>query len=406
MEHGGQGFMTDISASAASGGQTSKSREARVLVFSHYQAFLQRHMALNYDFAQVIAEVEAADILTPPAPANRFWVETDKAVSLASRKLKLGPRAHIQSAQVENDYDLFIMLASFPRDVSELRRLKDWRRRCKQAVLVVNETWLVSLQETQGLGDLFAQFDRIYTAVPESIPLVEQYLKWPIHPLPTGLDVLFAAPYPHALSRIYDVYAMGRTPDALKQQLTEADSRGELSFLFDVVGSPFAILDFNGHRINKAAMIKRAKYFPCYAVRAFENRKKGEAGAFDMIPFRFYEGAAAGCVLFGVAPACGEFKTLFAWQDAVIECPPDHPDFLGFLLDLDRDQDRIAAIRARNVAGSMRLNDWVYRYERILSDAGLSLPSQLIERKQLLAETAQTIERTGLPEAPKGRFHA
>jgi hypothetical protein len=400
-----QGLASELGA-LGTVNSAQPAREARVLVFSHFQAFMQRHMALNFDFSQVIAAIEDADILTPPAPDNRFWVEADKAASMLSRKLKLGPRAHIQAAKVEKDYDLFIFLANFPRDVSELRRVKNWRRRCRQAVAVINETWLMSLQETQGLADIFAQFDRLYTAVPESIPLVEAHLKRPVHPLPTGLDVPFAAPFPAGLQRIYDVYAMGRTPEGLKRQLTDADARGELSFLFDVAGSPFTILDFAEHRVNKAAMVKRSKYFPCFAVRAFENRKRGEAGAFDMIPFRFYEGAAAGCVLFGAPPSCPEFKALFDWPDVVIDCPPEHPDFLGFLLDLDRDQDRIEAIRARNVAGSLRRNDWAYRYEKILADAGLAPTMQLTARKQLLAEMAEVIERDGLPRPPQGKFHA
>lgn len=377
---------------------------SRVLVFSNYNAFMQRHMALNYDFAQVLCAVDDVDLNAPGPPPSRLRVEADRAASLLSRQLGLGARPHVIPTRVDHDYELFVFLVNWPRDAAELERVQGWRERCKVAVAVINEAWAVSLDEGAAQLKTLAQFDHVYTSVQDTVELFSERLRKPVKFLAGGVDTLAAAPYPTSLTRIYDVYAMGRTPVGLTEQLAAADAQGALSFLFDVNGYPFTISDFAAHRVLKTSLLKRTRYFAAYGVNAFANRKKTEAVNHDVIPYRFFEGTSAGCVLFGTAPECREYRDLFAWEDALIHCPPEHTDFLGFLLDLDAQPDRIAAIRARNVAQTLRRHDWCYRYEQILSDAGLAPSSKLTARKHLLAQSAQAIEAHGLPEPPQSRF--
>lgn len=379
--------------------------QARTLVFCNYNALRERYMAFYYDYAQVIAAVEPADILAPPAPASRMRVELDRARSLASRYLKFGATPHIQSTAVEKDYELFVLLACFPREAAELRRVKGWRQRCKTAIAVISETWISALDDMGAVADILRQFDVIYTATTGSSEEVARRLGRSVRVIAHGVDMQAMAPVPVAPKRIFDVTAMGRTPPGLLSQLRAADARGELVLQFDVIDAPAVITTYHDHRINKNGTLQRTRYFPCNSVRAFLNRKQDEAGAEqDCIPFRFFEGAGAGCVMFGQAPDSAQWKALFDWPDAVVECPPDHPDFLQFLLSLDSDPDRVRAIRVRNVANGFRKLDWVYRWEQILGDLGMSVDTRLTARKAWLATMADQVETQGLPSAPTSRF--
>jgi hypothetical protein len=372
----------------------------RVLVFAPYNAYRTRHMALLYDFGQVIAASDDAHILAPDAPDSRLLVELDRAASLVSRQLKLGPRAHIAPATVDQDYDLMVALFSFPREAIELSRVKHWRARCKKAVALVNETWPWAVEEVGPAQEVLAQFDHLYCAVEGTEQICAAKFGRPVSLMASGADTLAAKPI--GLPRIYDVYAMGRSPPALTNELRAAQRAGALSFLFDVNGAPFTISDYPAHRDHKITTLQRTRYLPCYAVNAFDNRKKEEAGAFDVVPWRFFEGAASGCVLFGVPPTTAVFKRQFPWQDVLIPCPADQVGFLEFFQALDREPDRLNAIRAANVVGSLRNNDWVYRYENILADIGLQPSAHVNARKQLLADAAQAIEVHGLPASLPG----
>lgn len=109
--------------------------------------------------------------------------------------------------------------------------------------------------------------------------------------------------------------------------------------------------------------------------------------------FRFFEGAAAGAVMFGEPPDTEIFRGLFDWPDAVVRVPYDSPDAPAMLSALDQDPERLARIRRDNVVNSLLRHDWLHRWRKLLELAGLE-PSaafyQREERLQQLANLART----------------
>jgi hypothetical protein len=107
--------------------------------------------------------------------------------------------------------------------------------------------------------------------------------------------------------------------------------------------------------------------------------------------FRYYEGAAAGALLLGQAPADESFSKMFDWQDSVFAIEPDGSDVVETVRSLIRQPERITAASRRNVQQSLLRHDWVYRWKTLFDHAGVSAPPGMTDRMACLKTLASTI---------------
>ena len=116
-----------------------------------------------------------------------------------------------------------------------------------------------------------------------------------------------------------------------------------------------------------------------------------ESGGQSELGSRYYEGAAAGAVLLGSKPVSASFQELFGWPDAVVEIEPDGSDAARVIADLSREPERLREISRRNAREALLRHDWAYRWENVLSVAGLEPRPALGARKDRLKALANGI---------------
>jgi len=78
-------------------------------------------------------------------------------------------------------------------------------------------------------------------------------------------------------------------------------------------------------------------------------------------------------------------------------------DIGDIIKDLDRQPERQAKIRQRNVVQSLLHHDWAYRWESVLKTAGLEPLPGLIKRKQELAALAAVVQEDQTQPQYSGR---
>jgi hypothetical protein len=139
------------------------------------------------------------------------------------------------------------------------------------------------------------------------------------------------------------------------------------------------------HRELYASVAKRSKFF---LVAPGKMDLRQETGGQVEIPFRYYEGAAAGCVMIGQALDCEPFPQMFGWPNAVINVLPDGSDVTQIVSRLLAEPDLIAQISRTNAVEALLRHDWVYRWKQILSIAGLGCTQAMADREKRLQRLA------------------
>jgi hypothetical protein len=146
---------------------------------------------------------------------------------------------------------------------------------------------------------------------------------------PGGVDVLRFSSLSKSVARVIDVYSMGRRWEGVHSELLKAANRSELFYLHDTVTNTAnsEVYDVKQHRDLYANTAKRSKYF----VVAPAKIGGIETGGQVEIGYRYFEGAAAGAVIIGVAADCEAYTELFSWPEVVVEIQPDGSDIWLFL---------------------------------------------------------------------------
>jgi hypothetical protein len=160
-----------------------------------------------------------------------------------------------------------------------------------------------------------------------------------------------------------------------------------LFYLHDSVAGLEAI-NPREHRSLFANIAKRSRYFivnPGLVDRPDKRGTQSEAGN------RYFEGASAGAILIGERPSNGEFGRLFDWPDALIELPYNSDRIGAMIRELDSQPKKQDEIRRSNIVNTLKRHDWVYRWEAILKEVGLSPLSELSERKERLKTLAEDV---------------
>jgi len=381
---------------------------ARVLVFSDYNAKERAHFAISYEFCRIIADCDDADVIAPPTynylsryfgrvlpPHDDLNVQRDfnRLVNGFRKGIGLRNAPTIMPTEIEKEYELFIYIAWSPSALVELSRLRNWRQKCAKAVLFMHELWVKTIEANKSYLKILDQFDHVFLHHQASIPGVQKYTGAPCSFLPTATDCLIATPYPSLPKRVIDVYSIGNRPAGLHKQLVSLAERQEIFYVYDSLSSSDSRMkDWREHRLLIANNIKRSRYFIAFSPSAIATSKAHFTQGEQVVPTRLFEGAAGGAVMLGEPPQCPEYNELFDWPDAVIRIPANPSDARALLAELESQPARMERLRHTNAIQCLRRHDWAYRWENILEAVGLEPSPKLKERKMRLRDIADSAE--------------
>jgi hypothetical protein len=290
---------------------------------------------------------------------------------------------------LDREFELFFPIFSHTYELYSLAMIPNWRKRCRKAACFINEVWSDLLP--QYLLELLSEFDHIFLGYCHSVQDVARITRRPCSYLPLAVDVLRFAPASLDQPRPIAICNIGRrSPVTHQALLEESDRHQSFYYYYDTVAASGADLKQrtfrvdipHEHRRMLATLLKHSCYF--IANRSYVNKPEFTAGR-EEISARFYEGAAAGTVMVGVAPYSEEFGRQFDWPDAVVHVPFDCPDIGRILTDLNSDTERVRAVRRNNVRESAVRHDWLHRIQVVFDRLDL-MPTEAMRTRALRLE--------------------
>ena len=365
---------------------SAASEPGRVLMFS--QRNIHPNIAFRlglHEFEDIIREVDSVDMVAP-RPTGRFrygWHVANRLAVQFARSFNPG----IPVSHVDRNYDLFLAIVQFTKDLLHIQSLRGWKQRCRTSVCWLNEFWVSELHKDRYFFRLLSEFDYVVVHWAGSVAAVQERVTGKCRYLPYGVDTILFCPVPELPTRVVDVYSIGRRSEATHRTLLGLAERGRIFYIYDTIEGT-GVCDSRQHRALVANIAKRSRYFlvnPGKVDAPEETQGQIEFGN------RFFEGAAAGTVMVGETPDNSQFRKVFDWDDSVIHLPFGSGCIQGIMDTLDRDEARTERIRTTNVVQSLLRHDWVYRWEKILETVGLKPLPQLQHRKQRLAEMATLV---------------
>jgi Glycosyl transferases group 1 len=354
---------------------------------------------LAYEFEDICAAAtDARRIDATDLPGIEFSRRAYKLARIASgsprlaRRLAPYPRSKVV---LERDFELFFPVFSHAYELYSLATIPNWRQRCRKAACFITEVGSDLLPEY--LLELLSAFDHIFLGFRNNVQDVARITGRPCTYLPFAADVLRFAPASLDQPRPINVCNIGRRSPVTHQALLWEAERQQCFYYYDTVaasgedlkGRTFRVDSPHEHRRMLATLLKRSCYF--ITNRSYINRPELTAGG-DEISARFYEGAAAGTIMIGEAPRTEEFERQFNWPDAVIHMPFDSPDVGRVLVNLNRDPERLRAIRRNNVREAALRHDWLHRMLVVFDALGLAATEAMRVRTRRLDQIASQMD--------------
>ena len=335
--------------------------------------------------------VATADVeLIPLEPTKRFEFKEKWQRQLlyhdVSRKLAfLNPG--LRPVRLDKEYDLLVLVCPLCWDVRYINAVREWKKHCGASVCWIDELWAYAVPSYKYWLPLLNEFDHVVLGLKGSVNAVSGALGRPCHYVRGGVDALRFSPYPDPPDRVIDVYSIGRRCAGIHQRLLHLARDKKIFYVHDTLQNTgdIEMQDHRQHRDLYANVAKRSRFF-MVAVAKVDLRAHTHNQI--EVPFRYFEGAAAGCVLLGQSPDCNSFGEMFNWPDAVVELQPDGSDVIEVLSKLATQPETLARISRRNAAEALLRHDWVYRWKEILTIAGLEPTPAMKAREAQLQERA------------------
>jgi hypothetical protein len=361
----------------------------RVCIFSqrHLERLVSR--CAEYEFEDLICEIDDAELLIPE-PCLWFPAGQRVANQIVRHFHANFINPGISKLWTNKNYELFVAICQFPRDLLSLSAFKDWKQCCRKSICWLAEIWAGELHKLKGHLKILSQFD--YVVIPSigSVQPVKDIIGEQCFYIPAGIDTVRFCPYPNPPERSINVYNMGRKSSITHQALLKMAEQGKIFYIYDTYENMKTLLP-RDHRILVANIAKRSRYFIVHSPKIDQQHET--CGQND-ISYRFFEGAASGTVMIGEIGENEAFGKHFNWQDAVIPMPYDAENVGEILAELDSQPKRLEAARKNNIVQCLLRHDWVYRWRAILNMAGLEPRPALLAREERLKKLAEDIRKT------------
>jgi glycosyl transferase family 1 len=338
-----------------------------------------------YEFEDIIRQVDSVDLVAP-APTGSFGVRSRIASRLASTfHTSINPG--VARAKAARDYDLFVAIVQFPKDLLNIQYFEGWKKRCRTSVCCVNEVWIRDIANIPYYLWLLSQFDHVFVQLAGSVRPIQDVIKTPCSFLPTATDALLFCPYPDNPARVIDVYSIGRRAQVTHSALQRMAANDGMFYVYDTADGS-QVTEAREHRALYASMAKRSRYFIVNPGKVNATDETG--GQIEFGP-RYFEGAASGTIMLGEIPDNPEFPRYFDWPDAVTHVPFGSDGIAAVVRELDKAPERLEQMRTTNVVQSLLHHDWAHRWETILDRVGLAPMPALLARKKQLDDLAATV---------------
>ena len=367
--------------------ERTPTRQSRILLFSQRGFRREFYMCGNYEFEDVIAEIDDVSLVTTEAPDSslrrwRLWAE-NSARSAVGRH----PNSGIPTVNIEGDYDFFFCILEFGYDAAMLEKLTNFRRRCRKAACFVIELWTSEVERYKSSLRLLRELgiDHIFSFNRSSLDALRQTTAIPCSYLPMAVDCFRFSPAPCFPPRHIDCYSMGRRSPVTHAALLRLSQNGRFFYMYDSATGQM-ISDFVQHRMLIANIIRRSRYFTAY--KAGLDRPRSLLGGDESLMPRLFEAAAGGAIVLGIPPDCPEYQQCFNWPDSIIRIPYECDEIEDVLAALDLQPERIEEARRQNIVQSLRRHDWVYRWRTVLETLGMSPTRSMHLRERRLENLA------------------
>ncbi|HEY9761902.1 MAG TPA: glycosyltransferase [Trichocoleus sp.] len=294
----------------------------------------------------------------------------------------------VEPIELEYEYDLLYVVLTEPWEIFNLRAIPNWREKCRYAVCHFVELWQKEVEDLELLRKEYEQFDKIYSNTFFTTEEISAATGCACEYLPFTVDAIEFCPYPNPPERFIDVSYIGRRSLVTHQALLNLAENEPFFYLYDTAKN-FRTNNHREHRKLLAKQLKRTRYF-------FANRSKlDDPSSQNRQPefgWRFFEGMAAGTVVLGTIPDTEVFKRCFNWQDAAINLPFDVNNIADVIAELDSQPERLARIRHDNIVNALQRYDWLYVWQAILKDAGMTTTPSMQHRAEKLQELVALAE--------------
>lgn len=343
-----------------------------------------------YEAEDVLCAVDAVDLIGLEAAPNfrsrERWLDRFIFRDLSHQLHRLNPG--LKPTRLTRDYDLFVTFTPSYEELLYINAIENWKDRCKTSVCWIDEIWTASLDKYRHWLPVFAQFDHVCVTHHQTAGALADVLGRPVIWVPAAVDALRFTPFVTATppARGIDAYSIGRRRPGIHAALDDLAHSTPFFYVHDTYRASTAeVYDPAAHRDLFANTAKRSRYF-VVAPPKFDSVHE-TAGQVE-VGYRYYEGAAAGCVLIGESANSEAFTQLFPWDDVLVPLAPDGSDTSCTLRALSSDPQRLDTISRRNAAHSLLRHDWSYRWRTILELAGVTSSTAMSNRAARLRERA------------------
>jgi hypothetical protein len=362
----------------------------RVLILSNRNIQNFIFNSCLYEFEDIIAQLDLVDLIAPN--------EYDLYGKIIKKLLKtsfncfqsaVNLNPYRKSIDLQQEYDIFLVILDFPWSVSSINLLKNWRNKCKFAVCYLIELWETDLKRYRNCLQFLNEFDALFLGHSHIVEKLSQIVNCPCQYLPPGINTLKFVPTTLTNERPIDLCSLGRRSLITHQALLKLAETQNFFYYFDLAGDAGLTNNLHQeHRTMTANLLKHSRYFITNHAKA--NLPEHINGQME-IGYRFFEGAAAGTVMLGCPPQNKIFDRYFDWQDSVISVPFDEPNIGEIITKLERQPSRIARIRQQNICNSLLRHDWSYRWQEILAVAGLKPSIKHLKHQAYLQQLALSL---------------
>jgi hypothetical protein len=361
---------------------------SRVLLFSNKN--LYDHLVWRCpfrEFERILEDIEAVDVLAPKP--GKYYQQGRRVAMKLGEYAAIPMNPGVPETRIEREYDLLITVPERVSELLHMKSLKGVRDKCKKTVCWLPEFYFKDIPVYKSCVEILKQFDYVVFMFVASDPFLP-FIKGHSQYMAAGIDCLNFSPYPNPPQRVIDVLSIGRRAPATHKALLKMARDDNKFYMYDTINALKAH-DLDEHRLMTANMAKRSRYF---IVSPGKFDKPEETGGTSEFGYRYFEAGAAGTVMIGMRPYNNkEFDKIFTWPDAVLEVPFTSGEIVDVIHEFDKQPERQAKVRQRNMTECLLHHDWLYRWESILEMVGMQPLPKLQNRKRTLQSLASAVEQ-------------
>ncbi len=332
--------------------------------------------ANNFALEEILADACDASILAP----SQFFAHT--RLEPITGRLRNGRYRRIKSNSGEGA-DLLILIGMGPSALRMLLAIPNWREKYSQVVAYIVDIYPPSdlkfdRQLARGLDSLFVSYSQMIDPLKSALGVGTFFL-------PQATDVVaFGGFNP---DRRIDVAAFGRQPrDVLEKLVGESipDSRSDFFAWWSEQKNPYT-RNIGQDQSAFTSILSRSRISLCYR---FEDTHPQTYLGVSPITARWFESAAAGCVIAGSRPSSPEGTEILSWDNSVIEVSTDGVSCVTQLRELLGEPDSLLELGYNNFRFAALGHDWGHRIVSMLSHLSVETPQKLTDRLTTLANWA------------------